>query len=166
MAVLIGMSNKIKGRKFDLEQGETFIGRNSQNHICLDDESISGRHCSIVREDRKYTLVDLGSTNGTRLNANAVIKFALRPKDIIQAGGMELMFDGQDVDVPAAPAHETSQVEVAAEPVAIPDTFRAASPFGSRRDSRKPWAIAMAVLVVVVLAALAVFIVNLFGNSN
>jgi predicted component of type VI protein secretion system len=166
MAVLIGMSSKIKGRKFELEQSETFIGRNNQNHVPLDDDAISGRHCSVVRENRKFMLVDLGSTNGTRLNGGAVTKSPLRPKDIIQVGGMELMFDGQDIDAPDAPtAHDTASIEVASEPVAIPDTFRTASPFGSRRDSRKPWVIAIAILIVVVLAALAVFIVNLFGNN-
>lgn len=77
MALLIGMSSTVKGRKFDLVQDETFMGRNAQNHVPLDDTSISGRHCSIVRDGRKYTLVDLGSTNGTRLNGAPVMKLSL-----------------------------------------------------------------------------------------
>lgn len=165
MAVLIGMSTTVKGRKFELDQDETFIGRTTQNHVPLDDSAISGRHCSIVRDGRKYSLVDLGSTNGTRLNGNAVTKSPLRPKDIIQVGAIELMFDGQDVEVPSGPSHETAEIEVASEPVTIPENFHTASPFGSRRDSRKPWVIATAALILVVLAALIYFIVNLFGNN-
>ena len=165
MAVLIGMSSNVKGRKFEVDEDEIFIGRNAQNHVPLDDTSISGRHCSVVREGRKYFLVDLGSTNGTRLNGNPVSKTPLRPKDIIQLGAIELMFDGQDIEVPVGAEHETARIEVASEPVIIPENFHTASPFGSRRDSRKPWVIATAILIVVVLGALAYFIVNLFGTN-
>jgi pSer/pThr/pTyr-binding forkhead associated (FHA) protein len=166
MAVLIGMSTTVKGRKFDLDQDEIFLGRNPQNQIILDDASISGRHCSITRDGHKYFLVDLGSTNGTRLNGGPVTKSPLRPKDIVQVGAIELMFDGQDVEVAAAPSHETAKIEeVDSEPAMVPTSFKTASPFGSRRDSRKPWIIATAVLILVVLGALAYFIVNLFGNG-
>jgi pSer/pThr/pTyr-binding forkhead associated (FHA) protein len=54
MAVIIGMSSTVKGKKFELAEGETHIGRQSQNQIPIDDASISGRHCSVVREDRRY----------------------------------------------------------------------------------------------------------------
>lgn len=164
MAVLIGMSSNVKGRKFDLDQGETFIGRNAQNHVCLDDTSISGRHCSIMREDRKYFLVDLGSTNGTRLNGAPATRAPLRPKDIIQLGAIELMFDGQDVDVPTGAGHDTTRIEEvnAREPVAVPANFHTASPFGSRRDSRKPWVIGTIVLVLIIVGALVYFVLSLF----
>lgn len=166
MAVLIGMSSTVKGRKFELDRDEIFIGRNPQNQVPLDDASISGRHCSITRDQRKYFLVDLGSTNGTRLNGAPVTKASLRPKDIIQVGSIELMFNGQDVDIAAAASYETAEIEeVTSEVGVVPPTFRTTSPFGSRRDSRKSWAIATAVLILIVLGALAYFIVNLFGNG-
>lgn len=161
MAVLIGMSSTVKGRKFNLEQEENFVGRLPQNPIAIDDPSISGRHCSIIREDRRYTLVDLGSTNGTRLNGARVNKVPLKPKDIIQIGGVELMFDGQDVEIVPV-ASDTSKIEVSAEPVAVPENFHTASPFGARKDSRKPWVIATVFLVVLVLAALVFFVLRLF----
>jgi len=162
MAVLIGMSSAVKGRKFNLEHDENFVGRQSQNHIAIDDPSISGRHCSVIREERKYTLVDLGSTNGTRLNGAKINKAPLKPKDILQLGGVELMFDGQDVEIVPV-ASDTSKIEVTAEPGEVPENFHTASPFGARRDSRKPWVIATIFLVVLVLAALIFFVVRLFS---
>jgi pSer/pThr/pTyr-binding forkhead associated (FHA) protein len=162
MAVIIGMSSTVKGKKFELAEGETHIGRQSQNQIPIDDASISGRHCSVVREDRRYTLVDLGSTNGTRLNGASVSRVALKPKDIIQVGGIELMFDGQDVEVPAPEFSDTAKIEVMAEPVHIPASFHTASPFGNRRDSRKPWVILTISLLVLVLAGLVFFVIRLF----
>lgn len=166
MAVLVGMSSNVKGRKYELDQEEVFIGRNAQNHICLDDAAISGRHCSITHDGRKYFLVDLGSTNGSRLNGSPVSKSPLKPKDIIQLGSVELMFDGQDIEVQTGPVHDTARIEevAAAEPVSVPENFRTASPFGSRRDSHKPWVIGTCVLVVIVLGALVYFIKSVFWN--
>jgi pSer/pThr/pTyr-binding forkhead associated (FHA) protein len=162
MAVIIGMSSTVKGKKFELVEGETHIGRQSQNQIPIDDASISGRHCSILREDRRFTLVDLGSTNGTRLNGASVSRVGLKPKDIIQVGGVELMFDGQDVEVPVTESSSTAKIEVMAEPVRISSSFHTASPFGNRRDSRKPWVILTISLIVLVLAGLVFFVLRLF----
>jgi len=164
MAVLIGMSSTVKGKKFELSLEETFIGRNNQNQITIEDTSISGRHCSIVRNGNKYSLVDLGSTNGTRLNGSTVTKIGLKPKDIVQVGSVELMFDGQDVEVDAGTASDTAKIEVTAEPVQIPQNFHTASPFGNRKDNRKPWMILTIALVVLVVAALAFFIIRMFFN--
>lgn len=163
MAVLIGMSTAVKGRKYELDQAETHLGRQPQNDITVDDPSISGRHCSIIRQDRRYTLVDLGSTNGTRLNGARVTKAPLKPKDIIQVGGVELMFDGQDVEV-VQTGSDTSKIEVMAEPVQVPQNFQSASPFGNRRDSRRNWVIATVILLVLVVAALVFFLLRIFGS--
>ncbi len=164
MAVLIGMSSTVKGKKFELVQDETFIGRNPQNQVPIDDASISGRHCSVVRDGNKFSLVDLGSTNGTRLNGASVTKIGLRPKDILQVGSIELMFDGQDVEVESNAASDTAEIEYVAEPVSIPQNFHTASPFGNRKDNRKPWVILTLGLIVLIVAALAFFIVRMFSN--
>ncbi len=161
MAVLIGMSSSVKGQKIDLDREEVFIGRNSQNTISIDDSAVSGRHCSVTRDGHTYTLVDLGSTNGTRLNGAPVTRSVLKPKDIIQVGAAELMFDGQDVDVgEMASSSTTARVEALSEPVAVPETFKTTSPFGSRKDSRKPWIIVTAILGVLVIVALGFFVVK------
>jgi len=163
MAVLIGMSSTVKGQKYDLDREEVFIGRNAQNTVSVEDTAVSGRHCSITRDGHKYTLVDLGSTNGTRLNGAAVSKSLLRPKDIVQIGAVELMFDGSDVDTgEEAPKSTTARVEALSEPVAVPETFKTASPFGSRKDSRKPWVIGLSILGVLVIAGLVFFVIKVW----
>ncbi|MEI6564156.1 MAG: FHA domain-containing protein [bacterium] len=162
MAILIGMSSAVKGRKFDLVDNETFIGRNSQNQISIDDISVSGRHCNIICDNRKFTLVDLGSTNGTRLNGVTVTKAGLKPRDIVQIGNVELMFDGQDVVVDGRMVSDTAKIEIMAEPIQIPQNFHTASPFGARKDSRKPWAILTIGLILMVAAALVFFMIRIF----
>ena len=163
MAVIIGMSSAVKGKKFELSQDEMFIGRLTQNQIPIEDSSISGRHCSILRDGRKYTLVDLGSTNGTRLNGATVTKSPLKPKDIIQVGGVELMFDGQDVEVDSpAVTVVIPRIEAMAEPVHIPESFHTASPFGARKDSKNVWIVVTIGLSLLVVAALVFFVIRLF----
>ncbi len=58
--------------------------------------SISRRHASIVRERRKYSLQDLDSTNGTRLNGELIVrgkKVPLTSGDVIELGhGLALIF--------------------------------------------------------------------------
>jgi len=44
------------------------IGRSSENAVSLGWDTISGRHCELRRGREGFTIRDLGSTNGTRLN--------------------------------------------------------------------------------------------------
>ena len=52
------------------------IGRDDVAELALSDGSISRRHCRVERdsESGRYILVDLGSTNGTRVNGTRVDK--------------------------------------------------------------------------------------------
>lgn len=64
------------------------VGRGEQNAILIDEEAVSGRHCELRRRGDGFTLVDLGSTNGTRLNGERVgaEPQALREGDVISLG--------------------------------------------------------------------------------
>ena len=48
------------------------IGRNRQCEICIDDPFLSNKHAEILVRDKVCYLHDLGSTNGTRLNGEAL----------------------------------------------------------------------------------------------
>ena len=68
-------------------RGSTLIGRENYCDISLDERSISRRHVRIDREDDGYTLVDLGSRNGTFVNGRRLEgQTELRPADRIQLG--------------------------------------------------------------------------------
>src|SRR5689334_16356213 len=63
--------------RIDLEREEVTIGRRGSRDIRLDidlgelteDRAVSHRHARLVRTSNgRYTLIDVGSTNGTRLN--------------------------------------------------------------------------------------------------
>lgn len=64
------------------------IGRAPSNTIVLKVDTVSGGHCELRRRAQTFDLIDLGSTNGTRLNTGLIGKEAeaLRDGDIIQIG--------------------------------------------------------------------------------
>lgn len=98
MAVLRGMSGDAKGQVFELIDGETTVGRHEGNKIMLGDASVSSFHCCIIKDGGKYTLRDLDSTNGTRVNGQPITVRRLEPGVIIRIGAVELMFEGEDVE--------------------------------------------------------------------
>jgi pSer/pThr/pTyr-binding forkhead associated (FHA) protein len=60
------------GTDYRLNVGNSTIGRNSSNDICIDHPEVSGEHALIREEGGRFTLHDRGSTNGTSLNGQMV----------------------------------------------------------------------------------------------
>ena len=83
------------------------IGRKSDNDIQLDDAAVSSHHARLVLKANEYLegykdvyLEDLGSTNGSVVNEQKVLKQLLKHGDAIQIGAHHFVFDsGQDEDL-------------------------------------------------------------------
>ena len=69
------------------------IGRLPECAIALDDPNASRRHAQIRREGLDVVLVDLGSTNGTKVNGVLVREHRLLPGDTITIGTTTLRFE-------------------------------------------------------------------------
>lgn len=67
-ALLYVRSGPRAGTHYRLNLGSTTIGRSRDNDICIDHPEVSGEHALIKEEGGRFTLHDLGSTNGTFLN--------------------------------------------------------------------------------------------------
>ena len=77
-----------------LTQPETVIGRTPEADLRIEDEAVSNRHCVIRVDGPVCTLVDLGSRNGTWVNARPVVRERterLRHLDVIQLGDTRIM---------------------------------------------------------------------------
>jgi len=59
----------------------------------LDDPNVSRRHAQVRREGDAVLVVDLGSTNGTRVNGVPVREHRLVPGDVISVGTTALRFE-------------------------------------------------------------------------
>ncbi len=162
MAALIGMSGDVKGKTFPIDRDVFTVGRSKDNAVMLDNPTVSGHHCSIVRDGDRFVLRDLESTNGTRLNAKEVTESKLRPKDLVQIGSVEFIFDSERLDAVDTHSYAEAHVEVAPGPVAAPDTFNSISPFGARQsDSKGMWFLLISVFGLLALVVVILYFINL-----
>ncbi|CUH94218.1 hypothetical protein P22_0284 [Propionispora sp. 2/2-37] len=70
------------------------IGRGEENHIVINQSVVSHEHACIARQNNKYWLADLNSTNGTLLNNQPVNEeILLQNGDIIRIGTVSFKFE-------------------------------------------------------------------------
>ena len=67
------------------------IGRNVKNDIQIDNLSVSKQHARIVKQQDKYFIEDMKSTNGTYLNEKKITKDKLTNNDVITIGKHTLL---------------------------------------------------------------------------
>lgn len=75
-------------------QPMTYLGRDPDNTVVLNDSSASSQHACISRENGIWWLEDLGSTNGTTLNDLPVSKpTSLTNQDVIGIGDLRFQIE-------------------------------------------------------------------------
>jgi pSer/pThr/pTyr-binding forkhead associated (FHA) protein len=93
--ILLVLKGAGVGARYLLDAVETKIGRDNSNEIQLDDITVSRSHALITKKDG-YQIKDLGSLNGTYLNAIAVRDSKVNSGDEIQIGKYHLtLFIGE-----------------------------------------------------------------------
>lgn len=80
------------GSTFLLDRDSTTIGRSPQSDIFLDDVTVSRRHAEIRREEGRFSILDVGSLNGTYVNLQRVERAELANDDEVQVGRFKLAF--------------------------------------------------------------------------
>ena len=94
--ILIALSGPSISSRFLLDSQSVKIGRDLNNEICFDDITVSRSHALIEKSEAGYTIKDLGSLNGTYLNAVAIKNSSLVAGDDIQIGKYHLtLFIGE-----------------------------------------------------------------------
>lgn len=94
---LIILSEQYRGKTFELTKDLYTIGRVEERDICIPDPAISTYHCALVRQGDDYIVKDQDSTNGTRVNyVPAADGQKLQCSDVIQIGGIEILYDCAD----------------------------------------------------------------------
>lgn len=72
------------------------IGREEGNQLRLNDERVSRFHLKVQADNTDIVLIDLESTNGTRVNGHTVDIRRLRPGDRIAVGRSVLLFGSNE----------------------------------------------------------------------
>jgi hypothetical protein len=87
-ALLVG-----DGRRSMLSGSRVVIGRSRDCDIVVSDPNVSRRHAELRRGEHGWSVVDLGSTNGIKVNGRRVDSARLQPGDRITLGVTDLTFE-------------------------------------------------------------------------
>ena len=96
MLTLLVLQGPDKGRRFELPDATTLVGRESRQ-LPLTDNTVSRRHCELVySETGDWVLRDLGSSNGSYVNGVRIVgRQGLKLGDQIRVGRTLMVFGAQ-----------------------------------------------------------------------
>ena len=81
------------GERFTLGRQAVTIGRATSSDVVLADANVSRSHARVQPDGDGWAVVDLGSTNGTRVNGSPVRERRLADGDEITVGNSRLRFE-------------------------------------------------------------------------
>jgi Protein of unknown function (DUF3662)/Inner membrane component of T3SS, cytoplasmic domain len=87
-ALLVG-----EGRRTVLREDRVIVGRSRECDLVLSDANVSRRHAELRRADSGWEIVDLGSTNGLKVNGRRTERALLEHGDRITIGLTSLTFE-------------------------------------------------------------------------
>lgn len=84
------------GQVYIVNGTTTALGRAIENDIVLESADVSRHHARLEAIGATYRLIDLGSTNGTRVNGRRTSEQMLAPGDTITLGATDIVFQLSD----------------------------------------------------------------------
>lgn len=96
MLTLLVIQGPDKGRRFEVPDEQTLVGRDSRQ-LPITDNTVSRRHAELIpTEDGSWILKDMASANGTYVNGTRVLRnVQLKAGDQIRVGRTLLIFGAQ-----------------------------------------------------------------------
>ncbi len=80
------------GTHYKLKNGVMTIGRLSTSDIVIEDQNVSRQHAELHPMGDSYQLIDLGSTNGCKVNGSRIDRHVLVDGDEIVLGPVKLRY--------------------------------------------------------------------------
>lgn len=164
-AALLFLTGPLAGKGKKIKNEVTVIGRSSSCDICISDASISREHAKITFENGVFTIKDLGSHNGIKINDSKVEQLVLKNGSRFRLGAAEIEFwDG----VGAPPAIQGSQ-EMATPPqgsISVAESIDSDKPVVSNVNELKQKRITNIVILISILLMATILIVSVFVLMN
>lgn len=127
------------------------IGREEGNDIMITHPSVSSNHAQLKLEGGDYRLVDLNSTNGSRVNDEKVDQTILRNGDVVMLGNIILSYQSDNtIEAPALPEAD-NKVNIQQTSSGQPGEFKNLAPF-KKPDSTKSSAFSLPVAIGILVA--------------
>jgi predicted component of type VI protein secretion system len=159
---LIVLSEKLRGKSFELTEDLYTAGRSDAQGICIKDSTLSSHHCDFIRmEDGNYLLRDNNSTNGTRINNVPVTEQELKSSDIIQLGGVEVLYDFDDGLSTASLTRTKTGIDLDSTDIAMKTVVTKMDNLSPFAQEERKKGIMSQKIVIAVIGLLALFIVAL-----
>ena len=100
MNLVLSVTLNGESRGWTITESPSGVGRSSRNVVQLADPTVSKEHAELARDGERWTIRDLGSRNGTRVNGHDATRAqTLEPGDWIEVGHvMVRVGEGQDAD--------------------------------------------------------------------
>lgn len=100
LVIIYSSEAGLLGKRFVLDKNTVRVGRGADNGIVLEGDSVSRRHAHFERRNSAWYVVDDGSTNGTYLNEDQIVRESvLGNGDRIKVGPTILKFlSGADAE--------------------------------------------------------------------
>ncbi len=119
--------------RVELTELPAYLGRDPSCDVAVASAQVSRKHATLVREGDAVTIVDLGSTNGVRINGVRTPRAALREGDEIVLGDVTLRVASLELPAaaPRTPSPRTPSPPSPAParaPVSVPATLATVSP--------------------------------------
>ena len=125
-----------EGERVPLPGGTSSVGRRSDNAIPVSHSSVSGKHAELRVSEGGVLLVDLDSTNGTRVGAERISERTLTHGDVILFGSVRAHFEdatlAEDDGAPLLEGDQSPAPAPAAGALASVSAERLAASGGSR----------------------------------
>lgn len=131
-ARLIGVMPSGEKLEYFISRQEVEIGKAAHNHIVLNDPTVSNTHAILITRDRGYSIVDLGSRNGTYVNGERLGSQAhtLRHGDALQLGQTLLTFRNR--------AETSASITATLSPTALADIRKRAEQMDTSAETALP----------------------------
>ncbi|MDP8219053.1 MAG: SpoIIE family protein phosphatase [Candidatus Theseobacter exili] len=113
------LNGSTENKDISTENSTITIGRDSTNDIVLENKKVSRNHAIIALQDNRFSIKDLGSSNGTYVNNMPVTEHVLENGDIIRICNVQIRITWKE-DHPPTAQKEDSREQVTMIPTETP----------------------------------------------
>ncbi len=89
---LVCVGSSLAGTEYEVNTSPCTIGRTEDNDLIIDHRSISRNHARLEADGANWTIVDLDSANGLKVNGEEYKQASLHKGDIVELGHVQLRF--------------------------------------------------------------------------
>ncbi len=82
----------VNSQVFPLDQEVINIGRSLENHLVIDDPSVSRAHAQLIAIKNHFMVFDQNSTGGTFVNGKRISRTVLNSGDIVSLAAVSMLY--------------------------------------------------------------------------